>query len=99
MSVGMALGDRHASASMNQTDDKSLAALAARALTMAKLSPQDPEKMPSVGPQTYRPVPSAFDEALAAMDPKGREAIVSRAVARGDQAKVQIAGFLLRNGR
>src|SRR3954454_14766429 len=42
VSISAALGQRHATASLNQTDEKSLAALAARALAMAKLSPEDP---------------------------------------------------------
>jgi predicted Zn-dependent protease len=92
----VALGQRHASTWGNQTDDKSLDALAARALAMAKVSPQDPEKMPLLGPQTYRIVPSAFDDSLAAMGPKDRAAVAARAIAKGDQAKVQIAGFFER---
>ncbi len=92
----IAIGQRQAATSVNQTDEKSLTSVAARALAMAKLSPQDPEKMPLLPPQTYRPVPSAFDDALATMGPKERAAVVQRAVSRGDEAKVQIAGFFER---
>jgi predicted Zn-dependent protease len=49
--------------------------------------------MPLLGQQSYAPGPSAYDDALAAIGPKERAAIVGRAVARGDAAKVQIAGF------
>src|SRR5688572_4269971 len=52
VSIRIAVGQRHAMTSVNQTDDKSLAALAARALAMAKLSPEDPERMPLLPPQT-----------------------------------------------
>ena len=96
VSAWVAVGQRHASTSVNQTDDESLAKLATRALAMAKLSPEDPEKMPLLGPQTYMSVPSAFDDGLAAMGPKERAAVAARAGARGDQAKVQIAGFFER---
>jgi predicted Zn-dependent protease len=96
VAVWVALGQRHASTSVNQTDDKSLASLAARALAMAKLSPEDPEKMPLLGPQQHGPVPSAYDDALAAMGPKERAAVALRAVQKGDAAKVQIAGFFER---
>ena len=96
VSTWVAVGQRHAATWVNQTDEKSLAALAGRALAMAKLSPQDPEKMPLLGPQTYGPVPTAFDDALATMGPTERAAIARRAVARGDEAKVQIAGFFER---
>lgn len=97
LNVWMSLGQRHASTSTNQTDEKSVAAAAARALAMAKLSPADPEKMPLLGPQSYPAVPSAFDDALAAMGPKERAAVAVRAIAGGDAAKVQIAGFLQRD--
>lgn len=90
------LGQRHASASMNQSDDDSLAELAKRALAMAKLAPNDPEKQPLVGPQTYARVPPSYDDALAAMSPGDRAAVAGRAIKRGDEAKVQIAGFFER---
>jgi len=44
--IWIALGQRHASTSVNQTDEASVRAAAGRALAMAKLSPEDPEKMP-----------------------------------------------------
>jgi predicted Zn-dependent protease len=97
VSIRIAIGQRQATTSVNQIDDKSLAALAARAVAMAKLSPEDPEKMPLLGPQTYAAVPSAYDDALAAMDPKERAAVAARAVVKGDSAKVQISGFYERN--
>ena len=96
VSTWIGLGQRHASTWVNQTDEKSLATLASRALAMAKVSPLDPEKMPLLGPQTYRPVPSAYDDALAAMGPRDRAGVAARAVAKGDAAKVQIAGFFER---
>jgi predicted Zn-dependent protease len=94
--VSIGIGQRHARTSINQTDDKSLAALATRAIAMAKLSPEDPEKMPLLGEQKYSPVPSAFDEGLATMGPKERAAVATRAIAKGDAAKVQVAGFFER---
>ena len=40
-----------------------------RAATMARLSPEDPESMPLLRPQTYAPAPAAFDERAATMRP------------------------------
>jgi predicted Zn-dependent protease len=97
VSVSLALGQRHASSSVNQADDASLKALADRVLAMAKLAPEDPERMPVLGTQTYAQVANGYDEALAAMSPGDRAAIASRAIARGDAAKVQIAGFFERD--
>lgn len=94
--IEVALGSRHAATSTNQLDDGAVAASAARALAMAKLSPEDSERMPLIGAQSYATVPSAWDDDLATMGPKVRAAIATRAIARGDQAKVQIAGFFER---
>ncbi len=99
VSIWVGLGQRQAFSSINQTDEKSIATVASRALAMAKLAPEDPEKMPLLGPQTYAETPSAHDDALASMGPRERAAIVGRAVARGDAAKVQIAGFFEKGTR
>ncbi len=98
VAVWIGLGQRHASTSINQTDAGSLAAVAARALAMAKLAPEDPEKMPLLaGGQPYPAVPSGWDDALAELPPKERAAIAARAIARGDEARVKIAGFFERS--
>jgi predicted Zn-dependent protease len=89
-------GMRHASTSINQIDDASIAALAQRALTMAKLAPEDPEKMPLLGEQQYSAVPPSYDEGLATMTPEQRAAIAARAIRRADAANVKAAGFFLR---
>jgi len=97
VSVSLALGQRHASSAINQTDEDSLRALASRVLAMAKLAPEDPERMPLLGAQTYANVPSGYDDALASLSPGDRAAVAARAIARGDAAKVQIAGFFERD--
>lgn len=99
VAISVALGQRQASTSINQTDEKSISQVAARALAMAKLSPEDPERMPLLGKQTYATAPSAHDDALAAMGPTERAAIAGRAARRGDEAKIQIAGFFERSIR
>ncbi len=97
VSIQIGLGQRHASTGTNQTDDRSVESVARRALAMTKLSPQDPEKMPLVGPQAYASVPGAFDDALATRGPADRAAVAERAIARGDAAKVTIAGYYEQN--
>jgi predicted Zn-dependent protease len=98
-SIFVAVGKRHASASSNQLDDASVKRLAERALGMARLSPEDPERMPLLGPQTYAAVPSALDEATAAMSAEQRATIAIDAVRQGDAKNVQIAGFFYREIR
>ena len=93
VSLQIALGQRHAVTSTNQADDTSLSELARRALAMAKLSPEDPEGMPVLGPQTFAEAANGWDDALAASGPAARAEIAAGAIAKGDAAKVQIAGF------
>jgi predicted Zn-dependent protease len=97
VSVVVTLGKRQAWTQTNQTDAASVKALVERAVTMARLSPEDPETMPLLPPQSYAPEPPAHDPALAEMTPRDRAAIATRAIAAGDREKVQIAGFYYRN--
>lgn len=97
VSCWVAFGMRHASSTINQVDDASIRGVAQRALAMARLAPEDPEKMPVLGPQVYAAVPTAWDDALAAMSPGDRAAIPARAIARADAAGVKIAGFFQRD--
>jgi predicted Zn-dependent protease len=97
VSCWVGFGARHASSSINQTDEASIRGVAARALGMAKLAPEDPEKMPLLGPQDYVAVPSAWDDSLATMSPGDRAAIPGRAIKRADAAHVKVAGFFQRD--
>ena len=91
--VQISLGQRHAYTTSNQTDAASIQALVQRAAEMARLSPVDPEHMPSLGLQTYAKGPEPFDAALATRGPDERAAIAKRAINEADAKKVQIAGF------
>src|SRR5262245_53716866 len=63
--VEVAIGKRVASASGNQTDPAALRALADMAVRMARVAPEDPERMPILGAQTYPKTPPAWDDATA----------------------------------
>lgn len=97
VSLWIGLGRRHATASTNQVDAASVRRLAERAVAMARLSPEDPERVPLLPPQRYREVPSAHDEALAKMGAGDRAALAGRAIAEGDRAGVHLAGFFQRS--
>lgn len=99
VSVLVALGRRQAWTTTNQTEPASLRALVERAVTMARLSPEDPETMPLLPPQPQLAGPSEHDPALAGLDAAGRAAVAARAIAAGDEKKVQIAGFFTREER
>ena len=99
--VTATVGRRRASATTNVLDDQSLKRTVDLAISLARLSPEDPELMPELGPQTY-PSIRAFVERTADLDPEVRNAAVKRAVdaatAAGKPAgTVFTAGFLLAN--
>jgi predicted Zn-dependent protease len=77
--VTATLGRRRASATTNVLDDQSLKRTVDLALSLARLSPEDPELMPELGPQSYSSV-QAFVDRTADLDPEVRTAAVKRAV-------------------
>ena len=96
--VTVTIGRRRASASTNVLDDASLKRTVDLAMTLAKLSPEDPELMPELGPQSYSTV-GAFVDRTADLGPEERNAAVKRAVdaatAAGKSAgAIFTAGFL-----
>jgi predicted Zn-dependent protease len=94
VSLTVAIGLRHATGRTNRTDEGSLAALAERTVTMAKLLPEDPELMPVLGPQAIKPVPEAFDPATRDHPNEARAKAARDAIARCDTKGVAGAGFL-----
>jgi predicted Zn-dependent protease len=84
ITVRSSFGKRSASVTTNRSDDASLAAAVKAAEELAKLSVENPEYMPGLGPQTYPPAreqnisfPSADDRARAV------KAVTDRARAAG----------------
>lgn len=99
--VTATVGKRRASATTNVLDEASLKRTVDLAISLARLSPEDPELMPELGPQTY-PSIRAFVERTADLDPEVRNAAIKRAVdaatAAGKPAGlVFTAGFLQAN--
>jgi len=99
--VTATIGRRRASATTNVLDEQSLKRTVDLAISLARLSPEDPELMPELGPQTY-PLIRAFVERTRDLDPEVRNAAVKRAVdaatAAGKPAgTVFTAGFLRAN--
>jgi len=103
VTVTVTIGKRRASASTNVVDDASLRRTVELAATLARLSPEDPELMPELGPQAGKAV-NAFVQRTALLDPEIRSGAVSRAIeAAGAAGKpagaVFTAGFLEANAR
>ncbi|MEP7380783.1 MAG: TldD/PmbA family protein [Gemmatimonadota bacterium] len=95
------VGRRRASASSNVLDEPGLRRTVDLAERLARLSPEDPELMPELGPQSYTSI-NAFIERTAALGPEARAAAVKDVLARVGAAgkgasDLFVAGFLEAN--
>jgi predicted Zn-dependent protease len=93
VTIGVALGRKHASASSNQVDARSLRSIAERAFAMARVSPEDREHMPPLGKQTIAKNDAAADAATAALEADARAAAIAAAIREAERASVTAAGF------
>ena len=103
VTVTVTVGRRQASTSTNVLDEASLKRTVDLAARLARLSPEDPELMPELGPQSYAAV-NAYVGLTADLDAEARAAAVERAVraatAAGKPAgEIFSAGFLEANAR
>ena len=97
IAVDSAFGKRHAAATTNDVSDESLRRTVEQSETLAKLSPEDPEAMPPLGPQTYAPV-SGFFESTADMTPEERASAALTALDPARKsADLKAAGFIIVN--
>ena len=101
VTVSTTVGKRRASATTNLLDDASLRRTVDLAQRLARLSPEDPELMPELGPQTYVSV-SGFIESTANLGPESRASAVRRVIDRAVEVgrpagDVFVAGFLEAN--
>ena len=90
-------GKRHAVSVTNDLSDDALRRAVEQSESLAKLSPEDPETMPPLGPQSYLPVTGYFDS-TANLSPadRARAALTALDPARkaGD---LKAAGFIVVN--
>jgi len=93
VSVRASVGKRSATASGNRLDDDSLKALVKKAESLARLSPEDPEAMPELGPQTFRESPG-WSDATASLDPQGRATAVQKITSQAEKAGLVSTGYL-----
>ena len=95
--VDSAFGNRHAAATTNDISDDSLRRVVEQSESLAKLSPEDPETMPPLGPQTYTPVNGYFDStADLTPEERARAALTALEPAR-KSGDLKAAGFIIVN--
>ncbi len=80
LSLEVAFGTRHGSASTTLVSAEGIAELVRRAEANAKASAEDPEYVPPPGPQEYPDVPPRFCDEVAALGPMDLGRDVARAI-------------------
>jgi predicted Zn-dependent protease len=93
LAVQVAYGKRVGIATINQFDDASLERVVRRAEDLARLAPENPEFMPAVAKQVYKPTPT-FSEATAAITPEYRAQVAADSIGPCKAQKLIAAGFL-----
>ncbi|MFL5586004.1 MAG: metallopeptidase TldD-related protein, partial [Gemmatimonadaceae bacterium] len=90
-------GKKHAATVTNDISDDSLRRAVEQSEALAKLSPDDPETMPGLGPQTYLPVNGYFDS-TANLTPEDRARAALSALEPARKAgDLKAAGFIVVN--
>jgi predicted Zn-dependent protease len=79
LSVSVAFGQQHGSASTTDLSEESVRRTVSRAEQIARLAPPDPEYIPPLGPQTYPVLPTLRADTLA-VGPARRAAEVAEVV-------------------
>lgn len=93
LSVSSVYGKKVGSASINEFDDASLKKAVERSEELARLSPENPEYMPQLGPQTYDESPT-YEATTAAIDPNSRAEMVAESIQVAKNENLEAAGFL-----
>jgi predicted Zn-dependent protease len=96
IAVQVAFGKRQGIATINEFDDKSLEKVVRRAEDLARLAPENPEFMPAVGKQNYKPS-DTFSKKTAAIDPEFRAQAAAYAIEACRKQKLVAAGFFTDN--
>ncbi|MBS0514800.1 MAG: TldD/PmbA family protein [Proteobacteria bacterium] len=90
--VEVAFGKRTGTATINAFDDKSIESVVRRAEELAMLAPENPEFMPAIEKQTYKPT-STFVEKTAAITPEYRAQVAADCIEPCRKDKLVAAGF------
>ncbi len=93
VTVRSVFGRKVGSATTNKLDDASLRSVVQRAEALARLSPEDPEHMPELGPQQYGESRS-WSETTAVLDPAGRADAVRAITGAAQAAGLTSTGYL-----
>jgi predicted Zn-dependent protease len=90
--VRVAYGKRAGTATINEFDDASLVRVVARAEELAHLAPENPEFMPTIAKQTYKPS-ATYVEKTAAITPEYRAQVAADCIQPCRANKLVAAGY------
>jgi predicted Zn-dependent protease len=93
LAITAAFGKRAGTVTTAEFDDAALQRALRSAEEIARVSPENPEAMPPLGPQTYAPVTAYFDD-VAGATPDWRAASVATAIELSRKREVVSAGFV-----
>lgn len=93
LGVSSAFGKRVGVATINEFDDASLEKVVRRSEELAKVSPENPEYMPLLGPQTFQENVT-FKSATAAITSDKRADNVAKSLQVAKDANLEAAGYL-----
>ena len=95
LGVQSSFGPKHAVVTTNDLSDDAIRRAVEQSERIARLAPDDPEAMPSLGPQSYAPVNAYFESTanLTAQD-RARAALVALSMTRG-AGDLNAAGYLV----
>lgn len=93
LAVNASFGKRSGTVTTAEFDDASLQRAVRNAEEVARLSPENPESMPALGPQTYGTSRAYFDD-VAGATPEWRAKSVAPAIEMSKQKGVVSAGFV-----
>ena len=96
VSVQSSYGKRTGGSSTNRLDDGSLRAAVRTAERLARLSPEDPETLPLLGPQQYGQS-EGWSEATASLEPTERATAVQQIATPARSANLLSTGYLEAN--
>jgi predicted Zn-dependent protease len=98
VSIRSSFGKRSGGATVNSLDDAALEAARLRSEEIARVSPENPEFMPPLGPQTYEPEGPRFDPATAYVHAAGLAHAAKAAITQGRGREVSMAGYIEAEG-
>ena len=92
MAVQASFGNKSGTATIDEFDDESLKKVVKRAEELAQLSPENPEFVKPLGPQTYNESIS-FNERTANISPEYRAEVAGKSISAAKAKDVTAAGF------